>query len=39
MGPMAVVVSGEDVKDMLELLVVHDQEPVQADATLFYASV
>jgi hypothetical protein len=30
MGPMAVVVSGEDVKDMLELLVVHDQEPVQA---------
>jgi hypothetical protein len=30
MGPMAVVMSGEDVKDMLELLVVHDQEPVQA---------
>ena len=30
MGPMAVAASGEDVKDMLELLVVHDQEPVQA---------
>ena len=29
MWPMAVVVVDEDVKDMLELLVVHDQEPIQ----------
>ena len=28
-GPMAVVVINEDAKDMLEMLVVHDQEPVK----------